>query len=701
MRATSLVTLTGVGGVGKTRLALEVAAEVVPDFPDGAWLCELAPVTDPSAVWESLAASLRVQPFEGRTLEESVLAYLAPKRALLLLDNCEHLLDAVARQVDVILQRCSRLAVLATSREGLALPGERIVAVPSLALPEEGSEAHELMRADAVRLFVERASATRPDFTLTESNASAVAVLCRRLDGIPLAIELAAARIRSMSAEDLVSRLDQRFKLLTQGSRAALERHQTLRNTIDWSYDLLDSTERQVLNGLSVFAGGCDLVAGEAVLSGVDLDLLDVADVLGQLVDKSLVILDDSVDASTRYSLFETIRQYAREQLEASGETATVRRRHAEHYVSVAEAAGPHLRSREQADWAAAVARDTDNFRVALDWAVETESSAHALRLVAPLAVSGLPIGDAADDWAATASSIPGGSLDPLLPAVAGWGSRGAAQRLEFTRAEELIVVAANAEAATDTRTPYVAQARTTLAMRRGEYHQGQRYGEEWVERAASSGDDYELANGLISLGAAQGMSNDVSGAVATLDEAVRVARRVGAASVLWRSHVMLAFVLPIEESDRALALIDDAIEFGHQIGDRSAVATATLTRSGIAARRGEWRATLDAGVDAAEQWVRIGDPTAMAGSIGAAAIALCELGQLEPGAVLLGKSDSISNRRWLSWAVAMTEAADAVLMDGLGAERAATLAARGAALSDADAVAYLRQEADQLILDE
>ena len=452
-----------------------------------------------------------------------------------------------------------------------------------------------------------------------------------------------------------------------------------------------------------MFAGGCDLAAAEAVLVGRRSRPCSTWPTCWASWSTSRSSsLDDSGDAATCATrLLETIRQYAQERLEASGETATVRRRHAEYYVAVAEAAGPHLRSREQADWAPQVARDTDNFRVALDWAVETESSAHALRLVAPLAVTGLPIGDAAADWAATASTIPGGSLDPLLPAVAGWGARGAAQRREFTRAEELIVVAANAEAATNTRTPYVAKARTTLAMRRGEYHQGQHYGEEWVERAASSGDDFELADALIGLGSARGMNNDVSGAVATLDQAVGVARRVGAATVLWRSHVMLAFVLPIEESDRALALIDDAIEFGLRIGDRSTVATATLTKCGIAARRGEWRATFDAAVDAAEQWVRIGDPQAMAGAMGAAAIALCELGHLEPGALLLGKADSISNRRWLSWAVAMTEAADAVLMDGLGAERAATLAARGAALSDADAVAYLRQEADQLLLDE
>ena len=194
VRQSPLVTLTGVGGVGKTRLALQVAAEVVAEFPDGAWLCELAPVTDPGAVWEALAASLRVQAHPGRSLEESVLEYLAPKRLLLVLDNCEHLLDSVALVVDAIGQRCERVAVLATSREGLALSGERIVAVPTLGIPPDGADLDALRATDAVQLFVDRANAARNDFVLTDRDAGAVGVLCRRLDGIPLAIELAAAR---------------------------------------------------------------------------------------------------------------------------------------------------------------------------------------------------------------------------------------------------------------------------------------------------------------------------------------------------------------------------------------------------------------------------------------------------------------------------------------------------------------------------
>ncbi len=271
-----------------------------------------------------------------------------PKRLLLVLDNCEHLLDVAARAVDTLRQRCPEIAVLATSREGLALAGEQIFAVPSLGLPSGDDPTLVYTDAEAVELFVDRARDAKRDFVLSDHNAGAVALLCRRLDGIPLAIELAAARVRSLTPDDIVQRLDQRFKLLTRGSRASLERHQTLRNTVDWSYDLLNPVEQAALNRLSVFAGGADLRAVEAVVSGDDLDPFDVADVLGQLVYKSLVLVDDDERSGPRYRLLETIRQYAQERLEASGEAATLRRRHAEYYVAVAEEAGPDLRGGKQ-----------------------------------------------------------------------------------------------------------------------------------------------------------------------------------------------------------------------------------------------------------------------------------------------------------------------------------------------------------------
>jgi predicted ATPase/class 3 adenylate cyclase len=698
--ASRLVTLTGMGGVGKTRLALQIAAEVIGEFRDGAWLCELAPVTDPDAVWETLATCLRVQPLPGRAVDESVLNYLATKQLLLVLDNCEHVLDAVARLVDAIQRRCARVSVLATSREGLAVAGEQLFAVPPLGVPAEDADGDDPREAEAVCLFWDRASAAKSDFALTDRNVGAVGLLCRRLDGIPLAIELAAARVRSLSPDDLVSRLDQRFKLLTHGGRAALERHRTLRNTIDWSYDLLTPTERHALDRLSVFAGGCDLAAAEAVLPGDDLDAADVVDVLGQLVDKSLVVVDDA-DGAVRYRLLDTIRQYAREQLEATGDPVALRHRHADHYVALAESAGPHLRGREHLEWASVVTADIDNVRAALDWAVEIPSPEHALRLVAPLALQGRT-GELAMDWAATASAIPGGEGHPLFPVVGAWAAWGAMVAGDLERAEALVATAEQAEAALGTRLPSVTRARAILAFFRGGFEEARRHAGEWVELARASGDAHELAQALTLLASAiRTTEPTLDAAIATVDEAVRVARAAGIESSLAVALPMLAMWLPYEESERALALVDEATEVSTRIGDRWGVAHATHQRGHVAARRGEWRTALRAIVDASDETLQLG-LLANVGLCHLAGVAFWELGFFEPAAVLIGKSDAMTestpSARPPDWVLEMKAATDAALRADLGEPQVARLVEQGAALDIADAVAYLHAEADQAL---
>ena len=691
----SLVTLTGVGGVGKTRIALQIAAEIIDEFPDGAWLCEFAPVTDPEAVWETIAACLRVQAFPGRSLEESVLDYLAAKRLLLVLDNCEHLLDAIAHQVDAITQRCARVSVLATSREGLRLAGERLVAVPPLSVPAGDADADEVRRAEAVCLFLDRASTAKNDFALTDRNVAAIGVLCRRLDGIPLAIELAAARVRSLSPEDLVSRLDQRFKLLTHGSRAALERHQTLRGTIDWSYDLLTPTERHAFDRLSVFAGGCDLGAAEAVLPGDEFDALDVVDVLGQLVDKSLVVTDDA-DGGVRYRLLETIRQYACERLDASGDRAVVRRRHADYYVALAEAAGPHLR--EHLEWRSVIARDIDNLRAALDWAVETPSPEHALRLVAPLTVGGRT-GELAMDWATTAITVPGGDGHPLVPVVAAWAAWGAIMGLDFERAEELVAAAERAQAALGTRLPSVARAPALLAFYRNDFEGARGLAEEWVELARAARDPSELAPALITLGGALQITEPtLDAAIATTEEAARVARTAGIDSALAIALPNLATWLPLEESERARALLDEAIEIATRIGDRQSVAQVMSNSAMLAARRGDWRTALQGAVDAAEQALELGDHGLVSRSLSRAGVALCALRSCEPASVLVGKANAIQERWGPPATLELLAATDAALRESLGEQQVATLTAQGAALDITDAVAYLHAEADRAL---
>ncbi len=690
VRSNPLVTLIGVGGVGKTRLALEAAAAVVGDFPDGAWLCELAPLTDPAAVWETLAEALRVLPTPGRLVNEVLLDYLSTKRSLLVLDNCEHLLDAAATVVDAIEQHCRQVVVLATSREGLAVRGEQLVAVPSLGLPGTDAETDSVESAESVRLFCDRARSATSDFETTGDNLAAIAVLCRRLDGIPLAIELAAARVRSLTPEDLVARLDQRFKLLARGGRASLERHQTLRNTIDWSYDLLDTPERVAVQRMSVFAGGADLAAAEGVLSGDDLDAFDVIDVVGQLVDKSLVIADADENGRLRYRMFESIRQYAQERLEASGNAAGVRARHADHYVALAEVAGPRLRSRDQLEWARRMVRETDNFRVALDWAVDTGSPDTALRLVAPLAVNGMAIGHSALDWAETAVDMPGAEADPRFPDVASWATWSATGRNDLDRADAYAARLEQAQTVHGTRSASARQGPATVAFFRGDFDGARRRAEEWVSLARSSGSPYELAHALTMLTTAQRLTGDDELARASGEEAVQIARAAAIPSALSTSLLALVQTVPHGEPERSRAILDEAIRVGTEIGNRVAVANATEMQGAVAAYHGDYPVALPAAAHAAAQKLELGELTTLGGTFDVAALSLAGLGHAEPAVVLRGAVTALGNPGASpQWRERIADI-DAALIEQLGRTRFETLRAEGTALTPRDAVEYL-----------
>jgi predicted ATPase/class 3 adenylate cyclase len=688
-----LVTLTGVGGVGKTRLALEVAAEVVGDFPDGAWLCELAPLTDPDAIWETVASAFRVLPMPGRSLDEVVVEYLGSKLLLLVLDNCEHLLDAVANLVVAVERSCTGVTVLATSREGLAVAGEQIVAVPSLGVPPGDAPSAVIADSEAVVLFSDRARSARSDFTLTDGNANAVGVLCRRLDGIPLAIELAAARVRSLTPEDIVNRLDQRFKLLTRGSRASLERHQTLRNTIDWSYELLEDRERQALNRLSVFAGGCDLAAAEAVLGGEDLDPLDVVDVLGQLVDKSLVVADPDEDGHLRYRLLETIRQYAQEQLETSGDAPAIRRRHADHFVAVADVAGPRLRSRDDLTWARIMARETDNLRAVADWAAETPSLDHAMRLVAPLAVSGVPIGFSAMDWAESAVAISDAEDHPLFTDVASWATWSATMRSDFDTAGPLARRIEAVEAARGIRSPPACQGPATLAFFRGDLDEARQRAEEWVMRARASGDSYEIATALMMLTGAQFVLGDTVQGQANVEEAVQVAREAGIRSALSQALALLTMFARLDESERMLSLLDEAVEVGTEIGNHIAVFQARSSKVGALAYLGQSIEALDFARDTAEQMAQTTTPTIW-GLYDTAAVALQDLGHPEPAAVLFGAGRHFAQGVLPDEIEELRAARERELLAELGQSQFDSLTAQGGGYTQADATAYLIEAA-------
>ncbi len=378
-----LVTLTGAGGCGKTRLALQVAtalSEGVAEYPDGVWLIELAPLSDPALVLPTVAASQDLREVPDRPLDKALADALRPKTLLLILDNCEHVIQACAELAETLLRACPNLKLLATSREALNIAGETVFSVPTLSLPDvhQSVDVSAVMDSEAVRLFVERAIAAKPDFKLTDANAPIIAQICLRLDGIPLAIELAAARVRAMSLEQIAARLDDRFRLLTGGSRTALPRHQTLAALMDWSYDLLSEVERVVLRRLAVFWGGWTVEAAEAVCAGEVIEAAEVLNLLTHLVDKSLVMVDEHKGV-TRYRLLETIREYALRRLIESGEMEAVRWRHARFFRALARKL--RLRRSTRGVWLKRIVIEHDNVRAALDWAFEKDPDL-GLRLV-------------------------------------------------------------------------------------------------------------------------------------------------------------------------------------------------------------------------------------------------------------------------------------------------------------------------------
>ena len=391
-----LVTLTGSGGVGKTRAAIEIGWLVIDEFVDGVWFVELASIADPDAVDAAIAATLGARPQPGMSLTESIIDWCLGRRMLLIVDNCEHVLRPVLDLVAAIAAACPMVTTLATSREPLGVPGERVVRIPSLA-PVFGEE-----------LFMVRAAAADSTFAPSPADEEAVSAICARVDGIPLAIELAAARIRSLSPVELLERLDDRFRLLRGGGRGGLERHQTLREAVTWSYQLLPEADRLLFDRLSVFAGGFDLRAAEAVCAGDDIDEYDVIDLIGELVDKSMVVADRG-ESGTRYRLLETLRQYGEERLDDRGETSSLRSAHAAHFADRVEQiydawCGPQQRMAE-----AAYVAEWDNLRAAHAWAVSTHDPVRADVIVARTSLHAFwRLRHDHEDWATRSLEIDG-----------------------------------------------------------------------------------------------------------------------------------------------------------------------------------------------------------------------------------------------------------------------------------------------------
>ena len=553
LASTRLLTLLGAGGIGKTRLSLQVAADVMNDYPDGVWLVELAPLSDASRVPLAVTSVLGVKEEAGRPVLEALEKYAKDRRLLIILDNCEHLVHACAELAKQLLRAGPQLRILASSREHLHVAGETTYSLPPLPVldPHPGISVESLMRCDAVRLFIDRAHAVQPGFQVTHTNARAVADICHRLDGIPLAIELAAARVRSLSVAEIAARLGDRFRLLTGGDRTALPRQQTLRALIDWSYELLTEHERAMLRRLSVFAGGWTVEAAETVGAGGDIDTSDVLDLLIHLVEKSLVVLEAHGE---RYRLLETVRQYAEEQLKESGEDGDARTRHLRFFLALAEVTMPKLSGPDQGVWLSRLDLERENLLSAHAWCDRTEEGSElGLRLVSAVRRYWLNRGLLGLGYQVT--------IDAL--------TRTGAQKKSLTRCRALFDAG-------------------QIGSFMGRYREAKSYLEESLVIAREIGDKERLAAVLQPLAMASLGQGELAAARGYLEEALALARELGKKRNVAAALNGLAQSYRIDgDLDTAERLYEQVLTLVCELGDRESTAIGLLNLAMVSIGRG------------------------------------------------------------------------------------------------------------------
>ncbi len=594
LRAGPLVTLTGVGGAGKSRLAVELAARDRTRFADGAWLCELAALPAGSPVGHAVAAALRIQQRAGLSIEQSVIDYLRGRALLLVLDNCEHVLAPAARLVAEIAARCPRVVVLATSREPLGVDGEQVWPVPPLPV------------ADATALFVQRARAVAPGFELDEAAAGAVAAICARLDGLPLGIELAAARMRVMSPTEVARRLED--TPLLGGGRGPVARHQSLASAIEWSYRLLPPPEQRLFRAMSVFAGGADL-PGVLRVADPAADEDDVVDRLTRLVDRSMVVARSAV--RTRYRVLETLRAYGRSGAVAEGSAAELARRHAGYYAELAERAGAGLQGPDERAWVEQALPDFDNMRAAYVQARADGDGGLALRLVAALPeLINLRLSYEVSDWAESMldRADPG---DPRYVTAVGAAARGAWNRGDFARARELAARAGDQVPPPGTaRLAYPGDVLADVALYESDVEPALRHYTAETARARRDGDQIRLVWTLYYVAVCQAALREPERGVEAALESLAVADRTANPTARSMARYALGLVLKKSEPGRALTLFDEAAELAaavrnfwwQGIGLMEAAATRAVHDDPVAAARA-FREVLD-------HWDRAGDST-------------------------------------------------------------------------------------------
>jgi predicted ATPase/DNA-binding SARP family transcriptional activator/DNA-binding CsgD family transcriptional regulator len=590
---TGLLTLTGTGGCGKTRLALEVARDLVGTYQDGVWLVELESLSEGALVPQVVAGTFGVQEQPGRPLLKSLLDALGHKEMLLVLDNCEHLIGAAARLTVALLGSCSRLRVLATSREPLGVTGELGWLVPSLSAPDtqQSPTMEKLGGYESVRLFADRASNKHPGFELTPENARAVAQVCARLEGIPLAVELAAARIGMLSAEQISERLGHSLKLLKSEDRTADHRHQTLRAALEWSFDLLGKPEQILFRRLSAFAGGFTLDAAESVGGRVGIDEEDVLELLSHLVDKSLVVAQENWETGARYRLLEPIRQYAREILRASGEAEAVGRRHTEFFLALAEKAEPELSRSQQAEWLDRLETEHDNLRTALSWALGREIDS-GYRLAAALCrfwhtrdylSEGRRYLEAVASSVAVPATVRAKALDGL-----GWIAepQGDYERARVAYEESLKLYRSSND---KTGVANALGDLGSLALDRGDYEEATSLLEESLTLHRELGSKEGVVGVLNGLGVLTSAKGDREQSISFFSEALALSRGSGNVRKNATSLGNLGITMLVHGNpDQATVLLEESLALFRDIGDSSNIAIGLMYSALAALTKGD-----------------------------------------------------------------------------------------------------------------
>jgi predicted ATPase/class 3 adenylate cyclase len=665
-----LVTLLGMGGIGKSRLSVQLGAEVLDDYPDGVWLVELAPLADAQLVPQAVASVLGVKEEAGGTVLDALLKLARDRTLLIILDNCEHLVHACADLAKRLLQAGPHVKILATSRDALQIAGETVFQLAPLAAPDPRAQAaaEALAQSDAVRLFVDRATAAQPAFRLTPDNARTVAAICHQLDGIPLALELAAARTRALSVEAIAARLDERFKLLVTDDRTVLPRQRTLRALIDWSYDLLALPERTLFERLSVFAGGWTLEAAEAVGAGGQIEAADVLDLLARLVEKSLVIADINGD---RYRMLETVRQYALERLRKAGDEEMARTRHLEHYLALAERALSELAGPRQGQWLARLDSERDNLLAAIAWSAQADDRASCgVRLVYALRPYWLNRGLLMLGCQVAVDVLAWPSLQQRdiqrCRALFGAGQlcffsgRDREARTHLTDSLDI--------ARTLGRRDMIARVLQPLGMAclsENDLDTARNHLEEALALAREQGDPRELAGALNSVAMLRRMEGALAEAESMYRRTVEAARAIGDQESIAIGLLNLAMVRVLSgRNDEAVPDLLEADAIGTQIGSQPVGRSFLEVCAGLAAARGDFeRAALYFG-SAEMQREQTGlrrdpaDETFLVRAIDAARAALGDevfarveaRGRVVPGAVLLEQA-----RAWLAGFVLST----------------------------------------------